>query len=146
MAAENKSTQRGAVSSGGGEAPKRKARQNPKAVSVEPTVEAVSPSKLGTSEISPPSKPDIVQMAPPTADATRIQPPIASSGQVLGLAKKPVAISSVPIVRTAPSSVAPANSEPEYLKDLARERMVWGVIVAVSWAVTFVALLRLGII
>jgi len=54
--------------------------------------------------------------------------------------------SSAPIVEPAPSPVAAANPEAEYLKGLTRERVVWGVVVAVSWVVTFVALLRLGII
>jgi hypothetical protein len=42
--------------------------------------------------------------------------------------------------------MAAVDSEPEYLKSLSRERVVWGAAVAVSWAVTLVALLRLGII
>lgn len=147
MAVTHKSTRRSAVSSEGSEAPKRKTRQRPKAVSAEPAVEASSPSKPGNFEISPPSKPEVVEIAPPTVDAIRIPPLMASSSQVLGHAKEnPVTKSSAPIVEPAHSPVAAANSEPEYLKSLTRERVVWAVVVAVSWTITLVALLRLGII
>ena len=147
MAVTHKSTRRSAVSSEGSEAPKRKARQRPKTVRAKPAVEVSSPSKPGNFEVSPPSKPEVVEIAPPTVDAIRIPPLMASSGQVLELAReKPVTKSSAPIVEPAHSPVAAGNSEPKYLKNLARERTVWGVALAVSWAVILVALLRLGII
>lgn len=136
MAVEHKHERRSAVSSEGSMAPKRRAKQSPKAVSTEPAF-----------EVSSPSKPDVVEIAPPTIEAIRIPPIIESPSRMLGLAKeKPVPESSGRIVQPVNSPKAAADLAPEYLKGLARERIVWGVAVAVSWMVTLVALLRLGII
>jgi hypothetical protein len=136
MAATHKSAGGSTVSSAGSEAPKRKARRSPKARSAKPAV-----------EVSPPSKLDTLEIAPPVTDAIRIPQLMASSGQVLGPSrKKPVTKSSAPIVGPASPPLTAANPEPVYLKNLTRERVVWGVAVAVPWTVTLVALLRLGII
>lgn len=133
MAAAHKHARRGAVSSEGSEAPKRKVRESPRAVSAEPAVQVA------------PSKPDVVEPILPKVEAITIPPPMANPVPVLGLAKeKPVSESPAPIVKLVHPPVAAANSAPEYLKDLARERAVWGVVVAVSWTVTVVALLRLA--
>ena len=113
--------------------PKRKARQSKKAVSAEP------PFQFSFS-----SKPEIIEPIPPKVGAITVPKPVTSPGAVLGLAQeKPVPKSPALIVKPVNSSVAAANPALEYFKSLRRERIKWGVAVAVSWALTVMALLRL---